>query len=67
MATERTPMEELRYRLSGSRNNVGLTDARIRAHMIVAMIDGADKGEVAAMADAVGLRLSDADEPDTAN
>ena len=55
MATERTPMEELRYRLSGNRN-AGLTDARIRALMIVAMIDGADKGEVAAMANAVGLR-----------
>ena len=55
MATERTPMEELRHRLSGPRNNTSLTDARIRAYMIVAMIDGADKAEVEALARAVGL------------
>ena len=56
MATERTPMEELRYRLSGPRNNASLTDARIRAYMIKAMIDGADKAEIKAMADVCGLR-----------
>ena len=55
MAKERTPMEELRFRISGARNNTGLTDSRIRAYMIKAMIDGADKAEIEAMARAVGL------------
>ena len=45
MATERTPIEKLRWQLSGPRNNTSLTDARIRAHMVVAMMDGADKDE----------------------
>ena len=55
MATERTPIEELRRQLSGPRDNADLTDARIRARMVVAMIDGADKDEIEAMARAVGL------------
>ena len=57
MANQLDPMEKLRYQLSGPRNNRDLTDARIRARMIVAMIDGADKAEVEAMARAVGLHL----------
>ena len=54
MATERTPMEQLRHELTTQRNTPQ-THARIRALMIVAMIDGADKGEIEAMARAVGL------------
>ena len=58
MATERTPIEKLRWQLSGPRNNTSLTDARIRAHMVVAMMDGADKDEIEAMARAVGLHMT---------
>ena len=62
MATERSPMERLKFQLSGGRNTTSLTDARIRAHMIVAMIDGADKADVEAMARAVGLHLEPKEE-----
>ena len=43
-----------------------LTQPQIRAAMIVAMIDGADKGEVAKVADALGLRQSDSEPIGTA-
>lgn len=55
MAIERDPMQQLRHELYIQRNNKDLTDARIRALMMVAMIDGADKVEIEAMARAVGL------------
>ena len=59
MATERTPMEELRHWLHYHRNTTNLSNARIRAQMIKAMIDGADKAEIEAMARAVLLDLDD--------
>ena len=61
MATERDPMEELRQFMDRHRNNTNLVDARIRAAMIKAMIDGADKAEIEAMARAVGLHSIEED------
>ena len=55
MKTEREPMEVLRGRMRKFRRNSETTDARIRAAMIEAMMDGADKDEIEAMARAVGL------------
>ena len=61
MATERTPMEELRHWLHYHRNTANMNNARIRTQMIMAMIDGADKAEIEAMARAVGLHVKQDD------
>ena len=64
MASESNPMQTLRRQLDTMRRrNIASAD-RIRAAMIVAMIDGADKYEIETMARAVGLHLDDA-EPDS--
>ena len=59
MTTERDPMEVLRDRMRQFRRNSETSDARIRAAMIEAMMDGADKSEIEAMARAVGLHPAD--------
>ena len=65
MTTRRDPMVVLRQFMDRHRNNTNLVDARIRAAMIKAMIDGADKAEIETMARAVGLHPEpQADEPD---
>ena len=55
MASQNDPMAELRRFMDRHRNTTNLADARIRAAMIKAMIDGADKAEIEAMARTVGL------------
>ena len=62
MTTERTPMEELRSWLHYHRNTTNLSDARVRAQMLKAMIDGADKAEVETLARALGFHLEPKEE-----
>ena len=58
MTIRRDPMQVLRGQMDDwARHVPNVTDARIRAEMIKAMIDGADKAEIEAMARAVGLHL----------
>ena len=57
MARQSDPMQELRRRLYRLGSTNGANSDRIRAAMLIAMIDGADKTEIEQMARAVGLHL----------
>ena len=55
--THEQAMDELKERLELIARSNGATDAQVRAAMVAAMVDGADRLTVRRMADAVGLHL----------
>ena len=58
---ERDPMAELNRQMRRIRGSKNASDARIRAAMLAAMLDGADKAEIEQMARAVGLNVQETD------
>lgn len=66
MASQSEPMRALHRRLHRLELNKDANNARIRAALLLAIIEGADRNEVERMARAVGLHIDDEERGDAA-